>query len=408
MTRVRTAVSAPEAIHPSPDRWSDTFLDDLRSRGDVLADGALTLILKENESAALTTLFREMDTNDDIAPAKHFPLLEEFFRSTDDLPPGTDLERIRRGEDIFRRHIFESAIVLLMRSLPEGYAAPNLSIILNISGQLEKHTFKRLLATLQMVVNVTTSRGFQKGGKAVITAQKLRLLHAGIRHITGRYRPRYAETYGVPVNLEDMLVTMMGFSYILLMGYRTLNVGLTPAEEEDCMYLWKVYALLMGIHPEGHPESDEYFPRTVDDAAQFYDAYKRRHYVQASLNPDGPALAAADLKMLRQRIPFFLRILGFGVIPHIYMRELMGDEACARIGIGPVHGRRLLTWIVMRIHSILRPIENADPSGFGRMGEILFQDMIAKAYNGDVTFTVPTTMKDLKNIVRASNHPGAA
>jgi len=147
----------------STNRWSDSFLDGLRSRGDALADETLKLILKDNENAGISALFRTMDTNDDLPPSRQFPLLAEFFRMTDGLPPGVDLDRIRRGEEVFRGHVFECAIVLLMKSLPEGYAAPNLAIILNISGQLETHTFKRLLATLQMVVNVTTARGFQSG-----------------------------------------------------------------------------------------------------------------------------------------------------------------------------------------------------------------------------------------------------
>ena len=389
----------------STNRWSDSFLDGLRSRGDALADETLKLILKDNENAGTSALFRTMDTNDDLPPSRQFPLLAEFFRMTDGLPPGVDLDRIRRGEEVFRGHVFECAIVLLMKSLPEGYAAPNLAIILNISGQLETHTFKRLLATLQMVVNVTTARGFQSGGKAVITAQKLRLLHAGVRHLVNRYRPGFAPQYGVPVNLEDMLATIVGLSYLLLMGLRTLNAGLTPAQEEDCFYLWRVYALMMGIHPEGHPESDEYLPDNVEDAARFYDAYKRRHYVASSANPDGVALAAADLKMLRKRIPLLFRILGFGVIPHIYMRDLMGDEACGRIGIGPVHGQALIKWLLKHVHALLKPLEDIDPSGLGRMGEMMFLDMISRAYNGEVTFTVPTKMQDLKNIVRDSKNP---
>ena len=389
----------------STDRWSDAFLDGLRSKGDALADEALTLILRDNEKAGIATLFREMDSNDDLPPSHHFPLLTDFFRQTNELPPGTDLARIRRGEDVFCEHIFESAIVLLMRSLPEGYAAPNLAKILSISGQLETHTFKRLLATLQMVINVATSRGFQPGGKAVITAQKLRLLHAGVRHIAERYRPGFTAKYGVPVNLEDMLVTIMGFSYILVMGFRSLNVGLTSEHEEDCFYLWRVYALMMGIHPEGKPESDEYLPHSIDDAAQFYEAYKRRHYVPAAVNPEGVSLAAADLRMLRGKVPRLLRLLGFGAMPQIYMRELMGDAACDRIGIPPVHGDRLITWLLMHIHSVLHPLEKADARGLGRMGEVLFQDMIKKAYNGEVTFNIPMSLKDLKNIVRDSKSP---
>jgi len=202
-----------------------------------------------------------------------------------------------------------------------------------------------------------------------------------------------------------MLVTMMGFSYILLMGLRSLHVGLTAAQEEDCFYLWRVYALMMGIHPEGQPGNDEYLPDNMEDAARFYEAYKRRHYVDASVNPDGVSLAQADLRMLTERVPRRLRWLGLGVIPQIYMRELMGEEACARIGIRPVRGHAFLRWVAMHIHLLFKPFEDIDASRLGRIGEMMFQDMISKAYNGEVTFTVPTTMKELKNIVRESKNP---
>jgi len=86
----------------------------------------------------------------------------------------------------------------------------------------------------------------------------------------------------------------------------------------------------------------------------------------------------------------------------------MGDEACSRIGIGPVRGHHVLKWLLVRVHSLLHPMEKIDPRGLGRLGEIMFQDMISKAYNGEVTFTVPTTLKALKAIVRNSKSPAVA
>ena len=94
---------------------------------------------------------------------------------------------------------------MLAKSLPEGYAAPNLAQVLNLSGDLRNRTYKRLLATLQLVLNVSSCTGFGPGGRAVISAQKLRLLHAGTRYITRKARPHFEEKYGVPVNQEDML-----------------------------------------------------------------------------------------------------------------------------------------------------------------------------------------------------------
>ena len=100
-----------------------------------------------------------MDVNDEIAPARLFPAVGNFFESTENLPSDVDLGRIHRGEEGFEQHAFEGALGLLTKCLPEGYQAPNLSIILNISGDLRKQTYRRLLATLQTVVNVSTLHG---------------------------------------------------------------------------------------------------------------------------------------------------------------------------------------------------------------------------------------------------------
>jgi hypothetical protein len=239
-------------------------------------------------------------------------------------------------------HAMPAALVLLTKSLPAGYAAPNLARILHVSGDLERHPYARTLGVLQMVLNVCTCRGFETGGEAVITAQKLRLLHAGVRAIVRQQLPDYEAAYGVPVNQEDMLGTIMGFSYLVIVGLRQLGAGLSPAEEEDFYYLWRIYAQLMGIFPA-------YVPETVIDAAAFYAAYARRHYVAAGDNPAGVHLAAADLRMLQELLPRALRCLGLGLLPRLYMWELLGPEGCGRVGIAPVCGHYMLRWLTYHL-----------------------------------------------------------
>ena len=379
-------------------RWSDRFLDSLRREGDSRADESLKAILAKDELATIAALFRKMDSNDEVPPATTFPALADFFRETHELPHGVDLDRVHRGEDVFIHHVFVAALVLLTKSLPEGYAAPNLSIILNISGQLRTHPYRRLLATLQTVVNVSTCHGFQAGGRAVITAQKLRLLHAGIRHLTGKYRPDYASTYGVPVNQEDMLGTMMGFSLLVIKGLRILHAGLSRAEEEDYMYMWLVFARMMGIYPAAHPQDLSYVPDNIDDAEAFYERYAQRHYVNASRNPDGVKLAIANLAMLQDMIPKPFRSLGFRVLPRIYMQGLMGLEGMERLSIAPVRGDTFLKWILLNLFRIASPIEGFTRTIDAHFGMKLFQHLIDAKYGGDVTFTIPVDLADLKGI----------
>ena len=379
------------------DRWTDSFLNTLREKGDAVADDALRILLADGEVASATKLFHEMQVNDDIHPADHFPEMENFFAHTEQLPRGIDFDRLQRAEDLFNRNVLLGALILLTKSLPEGYQAPNLSIILNISGLLRTKTFKRLLGTLELVLNVTRAKAFESGGKAVITAQKLRLLHAGVRYMTDKYRPEYRPIYGVPVNMEDLLGTTMGFSYLVIDGMRTLGAGWSADEEEDYLYLWKMYALMMGIHPVGDPTSEEYLPENVSEAEKIYAAYKARHYVTADRNPEGVALARANLHMLREIVPRFFRLFGLGALPAVYMQKLMGDEACARLGLAQ-HKHPVLSWLVERIDGALKGLDAFGGNVHHHLAERLFQDLIDVTMGGEVTFTIPTSISDMRTM----------
>lgn len=379
-------------------RWTDAFLDAMRKQGDALADDSLIRIMRDREIAVVHQLFAEIDTNNEKPSITKYSELSEFFEATDELPPGTDLKRIARGEKVFQDNAFTAALVLLTKSLPEGYAAPNLSVILNLSGNLKKHPYKRLLTTLQAVVNVSTFHGFQNGGRAIVTAQKLRLLHAGIRHLTRQHCPDFELRHSTPVNLEDMLATVMGFSYLVIEGMRTLDAGLTAQQEEDYLYLWRVFAQRMGIHPAGRPDSFEYIPENLEDAGLFYEAYRRRHYVTADKNPDGVALGHANLKMLKHFVPRILRFFGFGAVPRLYMLRLMGEEQCSLIGIKRMRAHGFVSWILFALIRLWRPIEQLRTKRHERIGMMIFQQMIARGYGGEVTFTIPLSVGDLKGM----------
>ena len=383
------------------------MLDKMRRHGDALADTTLARMLHDGEISSIEELFRSMTTNDARPPHSDFPGFSEFYEQTCRIPDFVDLARIERAENIFLEHSFPIVLVLLAKSLTEGYAAPNLSIILNLSGNLRRHPYHRLLSVLQMVLNVAATRGFSHGGAAVITAQKVRLLHAGIRHICDRHLPAYRERYGVPVNLESMMATIMGFSYLVITGLRTLHGELSREEEEDLFYLWRIYALLCGIHPPGEPENMRWIPENVDDAAAFYAAFARRHYQNADFNPDGMALALANLNMLRDMVPRALRPLGFGLAPRIYMLDLAGADACERVGIRRLPGHAALKRffvavppLIIRLGRVFRGTERwAHVPEHHLLSRWLFEGLIRISVGHTVTFTVPVSMRDFHKMV---------
>ena len=141
--------------------WSDdAFLDEIRRHVDAEADASVSRLFAEGGAAGSAALFRHTTSNDDQLPEGSPPALVEFFGKTRPLPPDTDLARVARGEFVWMKNAFPAALVLLAKSLPEGYAARSFGEILSVSADLERHPYRRLLGVLQMVVNVSSPGGF--------------------------------------------------------------------------------------------------------------------------------------------------------------------------------------------------------------------------------------------------------
>ncbi len=392
------------------ERWSnDRFLNDLRKKGDHLADECFSELKEILEERDFGNLFKTLNSNDEPLPSDVPEPLRSFFEQTTRLPfidgEAVDLKRIEQGQKVFMTHAFPSAMVLLAKSLPEGYAAPNLSKIMCLSDNLSKRPYRRLLGVLQMVVNVSAVGGFGAGGKAIITVPKIRLIHAGIRHIVRKHLPDYESEFGVPVNLEDMLGTVMGFSYLVITGLQKLDVGLTDKEAEDFYYLWRVFAQMMGVHPENEPNTGMYVPADLAEAKVFYDSYRRRHYVEAAFNPDGVRLAKANLQMLNDLLPQTpLRRLGLKIVPRIYMEDMIGRRGCSLIGIKPVRFFYVTKLFLKHLPAIWIRLwdvgDTLDRSGHlhENLSRIFFQGLINRQFNGEITFLIPDTLEELHRL----------
>jgi hypothetical protein len=377
-------------------KWSDdAFLDSLRQQADPQADRAVARLIAEGGDRAVGYLFRVLRANDDPIPADAPEPFREFMEETRELPPGLDLDRVQRGGDVFLRHAVSAATVLLASSLPRGYAATCLCEVLSISRDLQRHPFERLMGVVQLLVNISNPGSFQPHGRAILTAQKLRLLHAGVRTMVPRFRPHYREKFGEPVNHEDMLATIMGFSYLVIDGLRRLKLPLTEQEAEDFYYLWRVFALLMGIHPQGRPHDASLIPATVPEAGVFYDSYVRRNDAPARENPYGVVLTLDNIRMMERLLPKTLRWVGFRYAPRICMTELMTPEELARVGMRPIAGHRVIQGLCSMTLSVVQGAMSHLPFS-SRLASLMFQDMIDTDRGGEVTFSVPVTVYGLR------------
>ncbi|WP_396623881.1 oxygenase MpaB family protein [Luteitalea sp.] len=377
-------------------KWSDrTFLDGLRQAGDPLADAAVARLRDEGGARAVGAAFRHLQGNATPLPADAPDALHAFMRDTGGLPPWVQPSRLQAGSDAFLKNALPSVIVLLASSLPRGYAAPCLTQILSISRNLERHPYERLMGVVQLLVNVSDHRAFLDGGNAIVTAKKLRLLHAGIRVIADEYRPDYRAQYGVPVNHEDMLATIMAFSYLLVAGIRRLGLPLADQEAEDLYYLWRVFAVLMGIHPPGAPHDDSLVPATVAEAGEFYAAYVARNNTGPEENAYGVTLTEDNLAMMEQLLPPITRLCGLGFAPHLCMTELMSAEELARVGFSPMPGHRLLRRVLTLVLRAGQWTGHHDAFS-AHLAHLVLQGMVEVDRRGEVAFSVPFDRLDLQ------------
>ena len=397
-------------------RWSDDqFLDEIRANTDLVADDCVAVLGTQKNFA---DIFRQDTSNWAILPDDAPQALRDFFEQTEhhlllesdieQFPYGVDFDRLDRGERVFLDHASFACVVLLAKSLPEGYAAPCLSSLLNLSGNLRTNPYRRLLGVLQLVLDVSSVHGFEEHGRALAAARQARLMHAGIRRFAPRLLPNYIEAYrGQPVNFEDMLGTIMGLCLLVIDGMPKLGDALPKNQAEDYYYLWRAFAVAMGIHPPGQRGNSSWVPATLDDARAFYASYERRHYQHnPALNPDGVALAQENLAMLQHLLPVPLRLPGLRRIPELFMTTLMGDEACRRVGLTPFVVPFGLHWLAVGTLRVMvgfgRFLDRIDPTGrwHPTISAILLQGMIKQQYGGVVTFEIPESIRDVQEMVR--------
>ncbi len=390
-------------------KWSDdSFLNQLRALGDPDADLCLRELHRVSGEDDFRAQFHQLTTNDAKMPVGLPQVADDFFQKFHRLPDPdgkpADLKRLRAGQKVFLENCFQSCVALLLKSVPEGYQAPCLTTILHRTRDLDDHTYVRLLGVLQMVVNVCSIGGFEPKGEAIVTANKLRLLHAGIRQIVVRKIPDYRARFGEPVNLEDMLGTIMGFSLLVVEGVQELEAGLTEQEAADYYYVWTNFALLMGIHPPGRPADTSFVPQTLAEAREFYRAYARRHYKPAAENPAGVELATHLLAMVTSLLPdTFLKHLGLSHLARLYMEDLIGPEAMTALGQKPVRFfprflLHLIPWLLRvfwKEADKLKPLKKLHE----KLSALFLHELIQRSYGGEATFLVPQRLRDLRELV---------
>lgn len=221
-----------------------------------------------------------------LAPAAQPPALRALLASVAELPPWVEWPRVERACHLFLRAGFAGGLVLGLRSLPFGYAAPAGNKPLVFSGRLAERAPLRLAETARFVAAVCEPGGLRRRGEGRAITLKVRLMHAQVRRLLAASGRWDAARWSAPINQHDMLATILLFSQVFLDGLRLLGLRVSRAEGDDFIHLWRVIGWLIGVDPALLPDDER-------DASAWSEAI---HLTQGPPDDDSRALVAALLR----------------------------------------------------------------------------------------------------------------
>mgnify|MGYP001006555354 CR=1 FL=1 len=336
--------------------WNPAYLAAKRAAVDPTADAVVAQILKDaGELGAINNLLATIVRSDDPIPAGVPDLARKYFESTAALPPWADATKIRLAQQTFTRIGWAVTMGLYCCALPRAYCAGRGAKVLLQTGGMTDHLMRRVFETAQFVLDVMDEGALGEGGRGVRAAQKVRLLHAAIRHLVLEKGWDTAAD-GMPINQEDEVGTLMTFSWAIVHTWRVTGIDVSAEEVDAWIHTWNVIGSLMGIE-------DELLPRNAADAQALADAVMQSQWESS---PAGQALGAALVSAVNKMLPSELA----GYFPTL-IRYVAGDLCGDLLALPPAD------WTSGMIKGFADLTDVIDNDIHGRFAKIL--DTVAHA-----------------------------
>jgi hypothetical protein len=370
--------------------WSDQSLAEMRSVGDPIADRVVRGLFEAQGLGAVNDLMRKLVRNDGVPSEQLPPIVRDYLESTAQVP-GVDWKKVALGEQLFGRLGPEMLAVLGFYGLPMDYAAGKGVQVLHRTAYLANQPMRRVLETTQMVIDVLSQGGLAPHGRGVRSAQKVRLMHAAVRHLITHdpAAPWDPAVLGVPINQEDMAGTLMTFAYIVLNGLDRLAIQVSEVERDAYFYCWTVVGRIMGVR-------EDLIPASVDEGRSLaWHIFK----AQGESTPQGRELARDLIKGYQQILPGPLDGMPASMM-HFFMQpeSLTGRNIAQMLGVPPPNWTLGVTRFAVGVdkflakHGIDNPLSSSIAGMVGR--EFIHGFLRAERGPGRPPFSIPVDLHD--------------
>jgi hypothetical protein len=367
---------------------TEASMDALRQSGDELADSTVAALFERGEVGKFNTLMRYVSTAGAPLPDGLPDVAREYLQATSAPPAWVDWGEMEKARLFFIDNNVHISTALSFASMPACYLVPPVAKLLSATHGL-KYPSKRMAETGQFTVYLMQPDAFEAGGRFIPAAQKVRLLHASIRHHLRRENQWAADALGTPICQEDMIGGQMFFSLLVLDSLHRLGIHMSTEGAEAYYYAWRVVGAMLGVDQDAVPKS-------LGEARQFLDLYMIRHM--------GPSDEGTHLT--RQLIDLYEEVVPgtfFDPIVSALIRHLIGDTCADWLQV-PSTTWDTVVRTVPRLLGVLETIEDRSPLGawaLDRLGQLTSILELSSLTRGRVMhYAIPEQLKkdyDLPN-----------
>jgi hypothetical protein len=318
--------------------WSEELLNELRARGDPEADDLVARFHATHPDIGdPSNLVRRMVRSLRLDEGGDAPNpFAAYFADRGALPAWIDRDLVRAGQEFFEDRSAEIGNALFCASLPEAYGAAHGVHVLAITADLVTDTRRRIAETGQFLLQALTVGALEPGESGYRAARGVRLMHAAVRYMVlhdrnvrrdddpdvqradcATFTPRWSSAWGTPVNQEDLLGTLLTFTWRVFASLEVVGANASSDEKEAYLHTWSVIAHLLGIRPD-------LLPLHVEDVDVLHPLLWRRLQAESCA---GRVLTKALVETLHVTMP------GPSALPECQIRAFIGDEAADRLGV---------------------------------------------------------------------------
>ncbi|WP_086561152.1 oxygenase MpaB family protein [Streptomyces africanus] len=361
--------------------YTESSMDALRHVGDELADTTVAALFERGQVGAFNTLMRYVSTAGAPLPDGLPDVAREYLEATRVPPDWVDWAEMEKARLFFIDNNVHISTALSFASMPACYVVPHVAKLLSATHGMD-YPSKRMAETGQFTVYLMQPDAFEAGGRFLPAAQKVRLLHASIRHHLQRENRWDTTALGTPICQEDMIGGQMFFSLLVLDSLHRLGIHMSEEGAEAYYYAWRVVGAMLGVDQDA-------VPKTLAEARGFLDLYMVRHM--------GPSEEGA--RLTRQLIDLYEEVVPgtfFDPIVSALIRHLIGTTCADWLHV-PQTPWDTVVKAVPHLLGVLETIEDRSPLGawaLDRLGHLTTVFELSSLTRGRVMhYAIPDRLK---------------